>query len=294
MAYERLSLVTLLKTARKPLGPLERALYERARWVGGLPAPILAPARYRNRDWSIAGRAFDYWLRAHLALRYNVAEAETVVESLLHYRNEAADRYLDEATITWDDGSKSTLREAIVRVVKERRDLMRAGSITCQDFFENCINFAMYEGLYRSGDVVNLSADPALMVEDLRKLGRAAAERNELFAGASVDLNPQFRHRVFAADGDFAIGERLVDLKTAKDLIPPLTFVQVLSYVLIEGWDRGSRLADLRYREVAVYNSRHGSLGVVDLRDVAPVIVELRSFLEAAAQQHDRAQRVSA
>jgi hypothetical protein len=46
------------------------------------------------------------------------------------------------------------------------------------------------------------------MIEDLEKLARATSERQDLFAGNSVDVNPRFPRDIFAADGDIGVTSR--------------------------------------------------------------------------------------
>jgi hypothetical protein len=280
-----LSLTECLKRNQKRVGPLEKTMREKARWSDSVLLPILPPPQYRKRDWAVVGRAFDYWLRAFLVVRYNVCEGPTVVEMLLSSPRMA--EYLATEIMRYGDGREVPLNEEFRGYVRVRREAIRSRNIEAESFFENCVEHGMAEGLYRNGEVSNLSCHPDFVIEDLRELARIASEKVELFVGTSLDVNPQFGHTVFAADGDFALGDRLVDVKTTQDLIPKLAFVQVLSYALIEAWDRGAALADLRYREVAIYAARYGALGVVELRDVGPVLAELRAFLEEAAHRQE-------
>ena len=288
MSGVRTMLTRVLTSNRKRLSPLEQALREKTRWSAKAPAPILRPRTYRGRDFMLAGRAFDLWLRGYLGVKYHVTEGTTVNEMVLQDRSWWP--YLDEATVTYDDGRVISMRSGLASTVQVRRDAIRRGQIDSEDFFENCIDNAMAEGLYRSGDMTNASSHPDPMIADLRALAGAAMARDALFAGTEVNLNPAFPHPTIAADGDFAIDACLVDIKTTKELIPPLAFTQVASYALLEAWCRGCHVECLRYHRAAIYSARYAALGVVDLRHVSGVLAPLRAFLEEAAERHEAQQ----
>lgn len=262
---------------------IERELRNRAQWSEGQSKPIMPPRVYRGNDFRLAGRAFDFWLRAYLGIQHGVQEGRTVNELVLH--NPGWQPYLTEATIKYADGRVVSLKADLTQTVEIRRRLIRQHAIETEEFYENCINNAMAEGLYRSGSFTNLSCDPNVMIEDLRALVKSMLVRADIFAGSEVDLNPVFPHQTIAADGDFAIGRRLIELKTVKDVLPPLVFAQVTSYALIEAWSRGSAASKLRYREVAVYSARHAVFGFVNLAGLDSMLAELRAVLQEATDK---------
>lgn len=277
-------LTGLLTSNAKRLGPLEKTLRAQAKWSPALSSPLVAPKAYRGHDYQIAGRAFDFWLRGFLAVRYGgVSEGPTVNELVLN--DPTWQGYLDEATVTYDDGRVVTMKTELTDAVQARRQAIRDGKIHTEEFFENCITNAMAEGLYRSGDMTNLGSHPDNVMADLRALAKAATDRQAYFDGADLDLNPVFPHQTIAADGDFAIGPRLVELKTVKEDLTPLVFCQVVSYALLEAWDRGCDVRSLRYREVGVYSARHGLFGIVDLHGGDGLLSDLRTFLQEASDK---------
>jgi hypothetical protein len=278
------ALTGLITSNAKRLGPLEKTLRAQAKSSPTLGSPILTPKAYRGHDYQIAGRAFDFWLRGFLAVRYGgVAEAQTVNELVVN--DPTWQGYLNEATVTYDDGRIVTMRTELVDAVQARRQAIRKGAIDTEAFFENCVTNAMAEGLYRSGEMTNLGSHPDNVIADLRALANAATDRQAFFDGAGLDLNPMFPHQTIAADGDFAIGPRLVELKTVKDQLPPLVFCQVVSYALLEAWERGCDVRSLRYREVAVYSARHALFAIVDLHGGDGLLSDLRAFLQEASDK---------
>jgi hypothetical protein len=277
-----LPVTSLLGANRKRLGPMERLLREHARWSKLLDSPILSPRSYHGRDFSIAGAAFDYWLRAFLAIEFGhpaFQEATVLSQWLETHRDES---YFDETLFEYPEGNRS-LRVLLHDVVQARRAAIQAKEINSPAFFENCIDHGQLEGLYRSDQMRDLSCNPSDMIGDLNKLAQAVQERRPLFSGSRVDTNPRFPRDIFAADGDLAIDDRLLEIKTTADVIQPLAFVQTVCYVIVEAWQRGPSLSALRYSEVAVYSARHGALGVVALAEVATVLSDIRAFLQEMA-----------
>lgn len=277
-----LSLTALLKSNRPVLGKIEKSLREKSYWSDSVKTPLFAPASYRAHDYSIVGSAFDYWLRAFFISQCDLRESETVVEKYLKLsKMNPNDKAVDI------EKGEITLESAMRRTVKERRAMIRDKDITSTEFFENCIENGMFEGLYRSGRLDMISCPSDDMVADLIGLSSLATDRSlHLFAGAAIDVNPVFSNEIFAADGDFALGNRLVDIKTTKDLATALVFVQVLCYSLIEAWRRGSTTSSLKYNEIAVYSARFGAMGVVELVDVKPEVEQISIFLRKAAAEH--------
>jgi hypothetical protein len=279
-----LPVTKLLETNRKRLGPLESVLRENARWSNALASHIRPPSTYRRRDFSIAGAAYDYWLRAFLAVKFNVKAAQeaTVLSQWAESRSDSA--YFEEMLFEYPDGKRS-LRVVLDDLIRARRAALRSREIHSPEFFENCSDHAQLEGLYRSGQVRYLTCAQSTINEDLEKLAQVTSERQELFAGGSVDVNPRFPRDIFAADGDIAIDDRLIEIKTTSDLIQPLALLQAICYVVIECWDRGVSLSALRYRQIAVYSARHAALGVVHLRDMEPVLMATHAFLREMSQR---------
>jgi hypothetical protein len=281
-----LPVTSLLESNRKRLAPLERTLREHAHWSKSLGTAILPPPSYRRRDFSIAGAAFDYWLRAFLAIEFNVVAAQeaTVLSQWVEGSTDAA--YFEETLFEYPDGTKRSLRVILTDLIQARRAALQLGEIYSPEFFDNCIDHGQLEGLYRSAQMRDLSCSQSTVLDDLEKLARAVSERRTLFTGSSVDVNPRFPRDIFAADGDIAIDDRIIEIKTTSDLIQPLAFLQALSYVVIESWERGLSLSTLRYREIAVYSARYAALGVVKLKDVEPVLLEAYAFLREMANRH--------
>jgi len=279
-----LPVTKLLETNRKRLGPLESVLRQNARWSNALASPIRPPSTYRRRDFSIAGAAYDYWLRAFLAVKFNVEAAQeaTVLSQWAESRADSA--YFEETLFEYPEGKRS-LKFVLDNLIQARRAAVCSREIHSPEFFENCSDHAQLEGLYRSGQVRYLACAQSTMNEDLENLAQVTSERQELFAGSSVDVNPRFPRVIFAADGDIAIDDRLIEIKTTSDLVQPLAFLQALCYVVIESWDRGISLSVLRYRQIAVYSARHAALGIVTLRDVEPVVSATHAFLHEMAQR---------
>ncbi len=281
-----LPLTALLKKSRKRLRAFEQALREKATWSPVLPDPILAPYEYYRYDYAIAGRAFDYWLRAFLSVCYRVVEGPTIIDMLAERPSD-----YDGHTVTEDNGQEIPLAIALISVARKRHEAIAAHKILSKSFLENCIEHGMLEGIYRAGEIAELSCPSEIMVEDLHAMADVAIMNRAIFGGRKVDLNPRFEHVTFAADGDFAIGNRLVDIKTTKDLVPSLAFSQVVCYAVIEAWARGASLEDLRYCDVGVYSARYAAIGVVHLRDVAGLIPAFRRFLEESEEQHLKQQQ---
>jgi|GEM_PF-5516526 len=269
------SLTAALKERQADVTPIEKALRAAAAW--NEPADILVepPRSYRSRDFAIAGRAFDYWLRAYFAVQHGLNETDTVNELLLRSLHEPDDAY---PRLQGDDGVERTFREALKVTISTRAAGIQAHAIETDDFFENCLDQSVMEAIYRRGDLDELSCPIPATIADLRGLANLAKERAHLFAGNMFDLNPQFAHPTFAADGDFAIDDLLVDIKTTKAQIVPMAFAQTACYTLISGWNTRTMGP---YRRIGVYSSRYGAMGIVQLATVLPLLRELRTLLES-------------
>jgi hypothetical protein len=179
---------------------------------------------------------------------------------------------------------------------------------------------AWCESLYRSpdrallgpfGDTVRrcrtgselISRIPAHVLSDLRQLrvwaGAPQVEEwlDQVASGASMNLNPGFSgaHLVDGADGDWVIGDTLVDCKvTSHFTVTKLReyMVQLLGYVMLDQAD------EIRIRRIALWFPRQRALQVWSLNDllgpdIGSRLVTLRSDFNRVVGHRDSAVAVS-
>jgi hypothetical protein len=230
-----------------------------------LDKPILAPPLTSN--YQLVGIAFDYLLRFYLE-RINVGSrtSEWVAEEgvmLLEFIEESADTY---------EKAKSYLADAR----KLYQSYIQNGFLT-DELISAALCLAHLEGTRRSGtfNEADLKAFDERDVADLRGL-MSLVQKQDFTSRKACYLNPTFGST--RSNADLIIDDKLIDIKTTKDLVLDRRHLHQLVhyYILLslEGIDVG-RKRHINYFEevcevnqICIYFSRHGYLHIMTITDL--------------------------
>jgi hypothetical protein len=230
-----------------------------------LDKPTLAPPLTSN--YQLVGIALDYLLRFYLE-RINVDSKTSVWAA-------------EEGVILLDplDGTSDTY-EAAKRHLNDARKLyelyIQNGFLT-DELISAALCLAHLEGTRRSGTVneAGLKTFDERDIADLRELMSLVREQ-EFTSRKACYLNPTFGST--RSNADLIIDEKLIDIKTTKDLVLDRRHLHQLVhyYILLslEGIDVGHKRHINYFEEVCevnqicIYFSRHGYLHSMKIGDL--------------------------
>lgn len=280
-----MSLTLLIREAEESLQPIEVAFRRNVVW-SRTPREMLArPPRYPQLDdYALVGTAFDFWLRALLAVEFDAPETETLLDAIPSIVNDPFAQMLTggiEDTVILRNG-KESVAEAVVRTINERNTAIALEEIYTDKFFLNCIDSARLEGIYRSAKL-RAPAHPDVF-EDLKAVARVAWKNRNLFKADSESyvLNPQYPYfgsKLGGCDADFAVGDLLVEVKTTTKPLPDLVGAQAVAYGHLDALEQQMVNAQPRWHRVGVYAARYGALGVASLELFEPHFETLHEAL---------------
>ena len=231
---------------------------------GKLNKPILAPPLTKN--YQLVGIAFDYLLRFYLE-RINAgaktsgwAAEDGVI--LLEPFEGISDKY--EKAKSHLDGARNLYQSYI-----------QDGFLT-DELISAALCLAHLEGSRRSGifndaDVVTSDERD---IADLRQLMSLVREQDFSFRNDCY-LNPTFGST--RSNADIVIDDKLIDIKTTKDLVLDRRYLhQLVQYYILlslEGIDRRERHINYfeevcEVTQVGIYFSRHGYLHLMKIADL--------------------------
>jgi hypothetical protein len=231
---------------------------------GKLEKPILAPPLTLN--YQLVGIAFDYLLRFYLE-RINVGSKTSLWAAeegvmLLDPLEGSSDKYKRAKSLL--DGARNLYQSFI-----------RDGILT-DELISAALWLAYLEGTRRSGvfneaDLVIDERD----IADLRQL-MSLVRRQDFASRKACYLNPTLGST--GSNADLIIDDKLIDIKTTKDLVLDRRHLhQLVQYYIllsIEGID-GGRKRHINYFEeecevgqICIYFSRHGYLHLMKIADL--------------------------
>jgi hypothetical protein len=227
--------------------------------------PILAPPLTSN--YQLVGIAFDYLLRFYLE-RINVA-------------SKTSDWAAEEGVILLDplEGSSDTYEKAKSHLDGARKlyqSYIQNGFLT-DELISAALCLAHLEGTRRSGafNEANLVTFEERDVADLRKLMSLVQEQSFTSRKACY-LNPAFGST--RSNADLIIDDKLIDIKTTKDLVLDRRHLHQLVhyYILLSlgGIDVGRKRGINYFEEVCevnhicIYFSRYGYLHTMKVTDL--------------------------
>lgn len=250
--------------------------------------PMLAPPLTTN--YRLVGTAFDYLLRFYLE-RFNPDTktrgwvAELGVGRFLPGGEpdmfELAESYLDDAR-------------------QHYKTYLQNGVLT-DELISASLRLTYFDWVFRSGvegfNEENLQTLDERDIADLRALMSIVPEQ-DFKAQKACYLNPTFGSAsplVGGADADIIIDDKLIDIKTTKELkLKPDDLYQLVGYYILlslGGMDGGSSQSIHYFEEVCeinylcIYYSRHGYLHTMKIADlIAPESLPnfVKWFIEAA------------
>lgn len=191
---------------------------------------IVAPPRTKRH--ALVGTAFDY------LFRWTVERANPKwTEASAWIAEDVAKRLPPKSRL-------GRTAQRIVREARERHKKYIAGGPLSNDLLADCLRLGRLDAIYRSGcDCVTpeeLNLQDPLDVEDLAAIA-SAIPINRFRARRRCRLNPSFgvaSAMVGGADGDLRIDDRLVDVKTTKQLVLTEHYIhQLIGYVVLERLD---------------------------------------------------------
>jgi len=229
-----------------------------------LEGKILAPP-YTNH-YSLVGTAFDYLMRFYLKkLNPNAVTQKWVAEAAVSIA-EKAFNIVQGVTLT--DKVNSIIAEA----KNNYKDYLKTGKMD-EALMRSAVKLAQVDAIYRAKYVdENMGLVEDKDIEDLKKL--ISLVDPKLFKAKSVCmLNPTFGEAsclVGGADADLIIDNRLVDIKTTKELkLERKDLNQIIGYYIlykINGIDNAPTTIDID--RIGIYSSRYGQLFTLPIKEI--------------------------
>lgn len=247
--------------ARKPVKEAMQRAFVKPRL--GVRCELLAPPL--TRHYSLVGGAFDYLLRfAAERLNPGAIAGRWIAEHVLPFV--PADAYPDFVRAA---------EAAVVRARDQQTAYLRTGRAS-RALLESTLKLAKLDTIYRTG-VVDLVAstfdviDPA-DVDDLAALLRLV-DPADFRAEAVCVCNPTFGRAsalVGGADGDLALDDLLIDVKTtSKCALPQETFHQLIGYYALACLGGIAGLPPEHHiTRLGLYFARHGVLHVIPVDEI--------------------------
>jgi hypothetical protein len=253
-----------------------------------LNKPLLAPPLTSN--YQLVGIAFDYLLRFYLE-RTNVG-AKT------------SDWAADEGVILLDplegDSDTSEIAKRYLATARELYQSYIQDGLLTDEVISAALRLAHLEGTRRSGifNEANLKTCDHRDVADLKQL-MSLAQEQDFTSRKACYLNPAFGSARSSAD--LIIDDKLIDIKTTKDLVLDRRHLHQLVhyYILLslEGIDIGRKRALNYFEEVCevnhicIYFSRYGYLHLMKIPDLinsASLPGFVKWFIEATLPLEDQ------
>jgi len=252
-----------------------------------LDKPVLAPPLTSN--YQLVGIAFDYLLRFYLE-RINVG-------------SKTSEWAAEEGVILLDplEGTSDTYEKAKSHLDDARKlykSYIQNGFLT-DELISAALCLAHLEGTRRSGtfNEADLKTFDERDVADLREL-MSLVQEQDFTSRKACYLNPTFGST--RSNADLIIDDKLIDIKTTKDLVLDRRHLHQLVhyYILLslEGIDVG-RKRHINYFEeecavshICIYFSRHGylhTMKISDLIDPESLPGFVKWFIEATRPLED-------
>lgn len=254
--------------------------------------PMLAPPLTQN--YRMIGRAFDYLMRFYIERLNPKSNTKPWVA-------EGAPLFLSRN----NDGKLEVIRNYLSEARKLHKTYIEEGKLS-DELISCTLRLAYLDSVYRTGELefealTNLSDKD---IEDLKNL-YSIIDGNNFKAKLACYLNPSFGYAsriVNNADADLIIDNKLIDIKTTKNLELKLEDVhQLVGYyilVLLGGIDCRvdfRKTNHLNYveevseiTELCIYFSRHGflySMPISELISPESMLTLTKWFIKSACPQ---------
>jgi len=227
--------------------------------------PLLAPPL--TKCYGLVGTAFDYLLRFYLEwLNPGVKTSRWVAVNGLEILSESVSkrsRLYKLAQKAYDQAERNYLA------------YIRDGELT-DDLITGVIHLSHLDVIFRAGPEYltedDLKRVDELVVKDLRALLSLVKAQDFMHRGGICVLNPAFgdaSRLVGGADADIIIDNRLIDIKTIKNIeLSREHFNQLLGYYILltlEGMADYEEITEIEY--LCVYFARYGYLHQMPIAD---------------------------
>ena len=214
-----------------------------------------------TKHYGLVGTAFDYLFRFYLERNNktynepNIWISEKAIELLRHNRK------------VYKVGYK-----IINDVKKLSREFIKTGKLS-DELIRQTLRMSYIDPILRAGtgiEYIGLDADKA-DIEDIRKQYYLIDKK--LFTSKEICLlNPSFGEAsrlVGGADADFLIDDKLIDIKTTKNLEFRLNdFCQIIGYFLLHKISGIDEDKSIKINQLGIYYSRYGYLFSFNIADI--------------------------
>lgn len=231
--------------------------------------PLLAEPLTKN--YGTVGVAFDYLFRFYLE-RNNIINNSNLKTWIS-----------EKACVLLDDGTRLVAQKIIKDVKKLKKDYIKNGVFT-RELIRQTLRMSYIDPVLRSGfgiEYIGIDATE-LDIDDIEK--QLSLIKPKLFVSNNLCiLNPTFDYAstlVGGADADFIIDNKLIDIKTTKNLSLKLNdFCQIIGYLLlyrISGSLCNTGIVDSEINKIGFYYSRYAYLFTFDVKE----LIEQKSLKE--------------
>ncbi len=223
--------------------------------------PLLAAPL--TKHYGVVGVAFDYLLRFHIERNNSINNG-----NIKTWISEKACNYLDD--------DKFLIAKDIIEDVKKlKKDYIKNGVIT-RELIRQILRMSYIDPVMRSGfgaEYIGTDIDE-LDIDDIEK--QFLILEPKLFKSKNICLlNPTFYEAsslVRGADADLIVDDKLIDIKTTKNLSLKLNdFCQIIGYLLlyrISGADSNYGIEDSKINKIGLYYSRYAYLFMFDVNEL--------------------------